>query len=81
MTTDVRPGLTPRQQEVLATIMELTERRGYPPTIREIGAVVGMASPSSVHHHVRALEQAGLLSRSRGRPRVRTIEGRIRTSP
>ena len=73
MAADVRPGLTPRQQEVLATITDLTERRGYPPTIREIGAALGMASPSSVHHHVRVLEQAGLLSRSRGRPRVRTV--------
>lgn len=81
MATDVRPGLTPRQREVLATITELTERRGYPPTIREIGAAVGMASPSSVHHHVRALEQAGLLSRSQGRPRVRIIEGASKHHP
>lgn len=71
--TDQRLDLTPRQHEVLATITRLTDRRGYPPTIREIGAAMGLASPSTVHHHVRVLERAGLVSRSAGRPRARII--------
>ena len=71
--TNAPTALSPRQHEILEVIRELTEDAGYPPTIREIGAAVGLCSPSSVHHHVRMLEAAGLLSRSRGRPRVRLV--------
>lgn len=67
--------LSPRQQAVLQAIRELTARHGYPPTLREIGSVVGLASASSVHHHVRILEQEGFVTRARGRPRVRALPG------
>lgn len=56
-------GLTARQQQVLTAIREWVERRGYPPTVREIGAEVGLGSPSSVAHHLKALERRGLLRR------------------
>ena len=71
--TTAHAALTPRQHEILEVIRDLTEDAGYPPTIREIGAAVGLGSPSSVHHHVRVLEAAGLVSRSRRRPRVRRV--------
>lgn len=73
-TTDPTPVITPRQAEVLATIQRLTEHAGYPPTIREIGAALGLASTGTVHHHVRVLEDVGLVSRSAGRPRARALE-------
>ena len=70
---DPRSSLTDRQVQVLAAIRRLTEQTGYPPTLREIGGAVGLASASSVLHHVRALEDAGLLTRSAGRPRARVV--------
>jgi SOS-response transcriptional repressor LexA len=65
--------LTPRRQAVLDAVRTLTARDGYPPTVREIGAAVGLASPSSVHVHLRALEQHGLLASSPYRPRARLV--------
>jgi repressor LexA len=64
------PGLTPRQQRVLAVIRESVERRGYPPSIREIGEAVGLASPSSVAHQLAALQKKGYLRRDPNRPRA-----------
>ena|SRR5689334_16286779 len=64
------PGLSARQQQVLAAIREWVERHGYPPTVREIGAVVGLGSPSSVAHHLKVLEGRGLLRRSAHGPRA-----------
>jgi repressor LexA len=57
-------GLTARQRHILAAIRESVERHGYPPTVREIGAEVGLGSPSSVAHHLKVLEHRGLLRRS-----------------
>jgi repressor LexA len=64
------PGLSPRQQHILAVIREWVERHGYPPTVREIGAAVGLGSPSSVAHHLNALERRGLLRRAPREPRA-----------
>lgn len=63
-------GLTPRQQRVLATIKEAIETRGYPPSMREIGAAVGLTSSSSVAHQLRVLEEKGFLKRDPNRPRA-----------
>jgi repressor LexA len=60
------PGLSPRQQRILAVIREWVERHGYPPTVREIGAAVGLRSPSSVTYHLNVLERRGLLRRAAG---------------
>ena len=49
-------GLTTRQRRVLEVIRDALERRGYPPTMREIGKAAGLASPSSVSHQLHALE-------------------------
>lgn len=63
-------GLTPRQRLVLETIRSSVERRGYPPSMREIGEAVGLTSPSSVKHQLMALERKGYLRRDPNRPRA-----------
>ncbi len=62
--------LTPRQRRVLETIRTSVEARGYPPTMREIGEAVGLASPSSVKHQLTSLERKGYLRRDPNRPRA-----------
>ncbi len=63
-------GLTARQRRVLDFISESVERRGYPPSMREIGEAVGLTSPSSVSHQLTALERKGYLRRDANRPRA-----------
>jgi repressor LexA len=63
-------GLTARQRLVLETIRASVERRGYPPSMREIGEAVGLTSPSSVKHQLMALERKGYLRRDPNRPRA-----------
>jgi repressor LexA len=63
-------GLTPRQRKVLEVIHESVERRGYPPSMREIGEAVGLTSTSSVAHQLTALERKGFLRRDANRPRA-----------
>jgi repressor LexA len=63
-------GLTPRQHRILQVIKDAVESRGYPPSIREMGEAVGLASSSSVAHQLRALEQKGFLRRDPNRPRA-----------
>jgi repressor LexA len=63
-------GLTPRQQKVLEVIRESVERRGYPPSMREIGEAVGLTSTSSVAHQLTTLERKGFLRRDPNRPRA-----------
>ncbi len=63
-------GLTSRQRLVLETIRDSVERRGYPPSMREIGAIVGLTSPSSVAHQLSTLERKGYLRRDPNRPRA-----------
>lgn len=63
-------GLTARQRQILQVIRESVEHRGYPPSVREIGDAVGLASTSSVAHQLSALESKGLLRRDHNRPRA-----------
>jgi repressor LexA len=63
-------GLTPRQQRILNVLRDAIEQRGYPPSIREIGDLVGLASSSSVAHQLRVLEQKGFIKRDPNRPRA-----------
>lgn len=63
-------GLTPRQRRVLEVIKETVEARGYPPSIREMGDAVGLASSSSVAHQLKVLESKGFLRRDPNRPRA-----------
>jgi repressor LexA len=70
--------LTARQQEIWNFLVEYVDRHGYPPTVREIGEQVGLASPSTVHAHLANLERAGLLRRDPTKPRALELIGRER---
>ena len=63
-------GLTLRQRRILEMIKATVERRGYPPSIREMGDAVGLASSSSVAHQLKMLEAKGFLRRDPNRPRA-----------
>ena len=66
-------GLTPRQRKVLEVIRAAVERKGYPPSMREIGEAVGLTSSSSVSHQLAALERKGFIRRDPNRPRAMEI--------
>jgi repressor LexA len=68
--------LTARQQEIWNFLVEYVDGHGYPPTVREIGERVGLASPSTVHAHLANLERAGLLRRDPTKPRALELIGR-----
>jgi repressor LexA len=70
--------LTARQQEIWEYVVEYLGRHGYPPTVREIGDAVGLASPSTVHAHLANLERAGLLRRDPTKPRALELIGHER---
>src|ERR1051326_6124217 len=63
-------GLTARQQRILEHLRDFMEKRGYPPSMREIGEAVGLTSSSSVAHQLRVLEEKGFLKRDPNRPRA-----------
>ena len=67
--------LTGRQQEIWDFLVDYVDRHGYPPTVREIGEAVGLASPSTVHAHLANLERAGLLRRDPTKPRALELIG------
>jgi repressor LexA len=68
--------LTGRQREIWSFLVEYVDAHGYPPTVREIGEAVGLASPSTVHAHLANLERAGLLRRDPTKPRALELLGR-----
>ena len=71
--------LTTRQQEIWQFLAAYVDEHGYPPTVREIGDAVGLASPSTVHAHLANLERAGLLRRDPTKPRALELVGRRRS--
>jgi repressor LexA len=86
--------LTKRQQEIFDFIRKYSAKYGYPPTVRDIGKAVGLASSSTVHAHLSNLEKLGLLRRDPSKPRaiemldravgsvgsaVETVRGIVRT--
>jgi len=73
--------LTERQQQIWNYLVEYVDGHGYPPTVREIGEQVGLASPSTVHAHLANLERAGLLRRDPTKPRALELIGRERREP
>lgn len=69
-------GLTRRQQQILDFIIAEVEAKGYPPSVREIGAAVGLSSSSTVHSHLGALEKKGLIKRDPSKPRALLLSDR-----
>ena len=65
--------LTERQRQVLEFIDTEVRRRGYPPSVREIGEAVGLSSPSTVHAHLGALQDKGYIHRDPTKPRALEI--------
>ena len=65
-----RKPLTDRQREILDFIEAETNERGYPPSVREIGAAVGLTSPSTVHAHLATLQRYGFIRRDPTKPRA-----------
>lgn len=61
--------LTERQRALLSALRRLSDREGFSPSLRELGAEVGLRSPSTVLHHVRILEARGLIDRNAHNPR------------
>jgi repressor LexA len=70
--------LTERQREVYEFVVSYADGHGYPPTVREIGEAVGLASPSTVHAHLANLERAGYLRRDPTKPRALELTHRER---
>ncbi|MFP3463450.1 transcriptional repressor LexA [Arthrobacter globiformis] len=66
-------GLTLRQKKILETIQRSVNENGYPPSMREIGDTVGLASLSSVTHQLSQLEKLGYLRRDPKRPRAMEV--------
>ncbi len=67
------PHLTDRQRKILRAIEGSMQVSGYPPTLREIGEAVGLASTSSVSYQLSVLAERGYLSRGAGRPRTAVV--------
>jgi repressor LexA len=70
--------LTARQQEIWQFLVTYVDGHGYPPTVREIGEEVGLASPSTVHAHLANLERVGLIKRDPTKPRAIELTGHRR---
>ena len=70
--------LSKRQREIFDFVVAYADKHGYPPTVREIGEAVGLASPSTVHAHLANLERAGYLKRDPTKPRALEVVGRGR---
>src|SRR3954470_2261982 len=70
--------LTKRQQEIFDFIKRYSAKHGYPPTVRDIGKAVGLASSSTVHAHLANLEKLGLLRRDPSKPRAMELLDRVR---
>jgi len=62
--------ITDRQRQILDLILDTVDRRGYPPSVREIGDAVGLSSPSTVHSHLSSLVDQGYLRRDPTKPRA-----------
>jgi len=63
-------ALTAKQQQIYDYILQFTNAHGYPPSVREIGAAVGLKSPSTVHFHMKGLEEAGMIVKAEGKTRA-----------
>lgn len=67
--------ISKRQQSIYEYICSYSAEHGYPPSVREIGAAVGLASPSTVHMHLKALEEKGYIKRDSKKPRTIEVVG------
>ena len=66
----MKPNLTKRQEQIFNFIKQSVLEKGYPPSVREIGAAVGLNSSATVHSHLNSLENKGLIRRDPTKPRA-----------
>ena len=66
-------GLSSMQQKIYEYIASCIRNQGYPPSVREIGEAVGLKSPSTVHFHLKRLEEAGVIEKGAGKGRAITL--------
>ena len=69
--------MTKMQQRIYDYIAETTRQQGYPPSVREIGEAVGLKSPSTVHFHLKHMEELGVLTKGAGKGRAITLADRV----
>ena len=72
--------LSKMQQRIYDFIAETIQEQGYPPSVREIGDAVGLKSPSTVHFHLKGLEEAGVIVKAEGKTRAISLPG-VPTGP
>ncbi len=68
-------NLTRKQQQIYDYILSFTMEHGYPPSVREIGSAMGLKSPSTVHFHMKGLEEAGVIVKAEGKTRAISLPG------
>ena len=68
--------LTKKQQQIYDYICAFADEHGYPPSVREIGAAVDLKSPSTVHFHLKGLEEAGMINKAEGKTRAISVPGK-----
>ena len=68
-------NLTRKQQQIYDYILSFTTEHGYPPSVREIGSAMGLKSPSTVHFHMKGLEEAGVIVKAEGKTRAISLPG------
>ena len=66
--------LSNMQQKIYEYIVSCIQQQGYPPSVREIGEAVGLKSPSTVHFHLKHLEEAGVIEKGAGKGRAITLK-------
>ena len=69
------PRTSDKAQLILEYVNQFILENGYSPSVREIGAAVGLKSPSTVHFHIKGLEEAGVLIKAEGKTRALTLPG------
>lgn len=72
--------LTKMQQKIYDYIAQAIQDQGYPPSVREIGEAVGLKSPSTVHFHLKHLEELGVIGKQAGKGRALTLTEASRES-
>lgn len=72
--------ISTRQSQILNYLHKHIQKKGYPPSVREIGRAVGLSSSSTVHSHLETLEKKGLIKRDTAKPRAIEIVGAKNTS-
>ena len=73
--------LSPKQARIYEFILSFTQENGYPPSVREIADAVGLKSPSTVHFHLKSLEEAGVITRGAGKTRAITAVHQVERPP